>query len=107
MIKQYLYRIETVLQIVFLLLKSSYYNQKFLIINFIVLLCGYHLARSEYHRILIVILVLLTENVRNSKVKDVSFYSISFQKIIMNKKRSRHKNILKLTKRLLDFIRSF
>ena len=106
MIRQYLYRIKTVFQIMSLLLKNNYYNQKFLIINFIILLCGYHFARSERHRMSIVILVLLIENDRYNKVKDVSFHSISFQEIIMNKKRNRYKNILELTERLLDFIRS-
>ena len=89
------------------LLKSNYYNQKFLIINFIILLCEYHLARSECYRTSIVILVLLIKNIRNNKVKGVSFYSISFQRIIVNKKRNRHKHILKLTERLLDFLRLF
>ena len=107
MIKQYFYEIETVFQIMLSLLKSSYYSQKFLIIDFIVLLCEYYFARSKRHRTLIIILVLLIKNARNSKVKDVSFHSISFQKIIMNKKTNRHKNILKLTKCLLDFIRLF
>ena len=107
MIRQYLYQIKIAFQIVSSLFKSNYYDQKFLIINFIILLCEYHLARSEYHRISIVILVLLIENARNSKVKNVSFYSISFQRIIISKKRNRHKNILELTKYLLDFIQSF
>ena len=89
------------------LLKSSYYSQKFLIINFIVLFCEYHLARSKRHWMSIVILVLLTENARNSKVKNISFYLISFWTIIMNKKKSQYKNVFELTKRLLDFIRSF
>ena len=79
----------------------------FLIISFIVLLCEYHLTQSEHHWTLIVILVLFIENARNNKVKNVSFHSITFQKIIMNKKRNRHKNILELTKCLLDFIRLF
>ena len=91
----------------FSLLKSNYYNQRFLIINFIILLYEYHLVRSGRHRTSIIILVLLIENARNSKIKNVNFYSISFQKIIMNKKRNRHKNVLELTKRLLDFIRLF
>ena len=56
---------------------------------------------------LIIILVLLIENAHDSKLKNVSFHSISFQKIIMSKKRNQHKNIFELTKDLLDFIRSF
>ena len=107
MIRQYLYQIKTVFQIMPPLLKSSYYSQKFLIIDFISLLYEYHLARSEHHRISIIILVLLIENARNGKVKDVSFHSIFFQKVIVSKKRDRYKNILELTKCLLDFIRSF
>ena len=107
MIRQYFYWIKTVFQIRSSLLKSSYYNQKFLIINFIILLYEYYLARLKHHRASIIILVLLIKNARNSKVRDISFHSISFQKIIVNKKRNWHKNILELTKYLLGFIRSF
>ena len=87
MIRQYFYRIKTVFQIMCLLLKSSYYNQKLLIINFIILLCEYYFTRSECHRTSIVIFVLLIENARNNKIKDFNFHSISFQEIIMNKKK--------------------
>ena len=107
MIRQYFYRIKIVFQIMSSLLKSSYYNQEFLIINFIILFWKYYLARLKYYRMLIVILVLLIENARNSKVKNINFNSISFQKIIISKKRNRHKIIFELMKRLLDFIRSF
>ena len=107
MIRQYLYWIKIVFQIMTSLLKSNYYNQRLLIINFIILFYEYYLTWSEHHRASVVIFVLLTENVRNSKVRDVSFHSISFQEIIMNKKNNWHKNILELTKCLLGFIRSF
>ena len=83
MIRQYLYRIKVIFQIMFSLFKNSYYSQKFLIINLIVLLCEYHLAQSKRHRMLIVILVLLTENACNNKIKNINFNSISFQEIIM------------------------
>ena len=107
MIRQYLYRIRIVLQITSSLFKNNYYSQKLLIINFILLLCEYHLAQSERHRTSIMIFVLLTENARNSKVKDINYHSISFQEVIMNKKKNRHKNIFELTKCLLDFIQLF
>ena len=71
------------------------------------MLCKYYLARSERHRASIIILILLIENVRNSKVRSVSFHSILFQEVIVNKKKDRYKNIFELTKCLLDFIRSF
>ena len=107
MIRQYLYWIRTALQVISLLLKSSYYSQKLLIINFIILLCEYHFARLERYWASIVILVLLTENVHNSKVRNVSFHSISFQEVIVSKKKDRHKHISELAKCLLGFIRSF
>ena len=89
----------------FSLFKNSYYSQKLLIINFIILFYEYYLARSKRHWMSTVIPVLLTENSRNNKVENVSFYSISFQEVIMSKQRNWHKNILELTKCLLDFIR--
>ena len=87
MIRQYFYRIKIVFQIMFLLLKSSYYNQEFLIINFIIVFYEYHLAQSKRYRTLIVILVLLTENAHNNKIKNINFHSISLKKIIINKKK--------------------
>ena len=71
------------------------------------MLCEYYLARLKSHQMLIVIFILLIENICNNKVKDVNFHSISFQEIIMNKKKNRHKIILELTNCLFDFIRSF
>ena len=75
------------------LFKSNYYNREFLIIDFIILLYEYYFTRSERYRILIVILVLLNENVHNSKVKNISFHSIFFLKIIVSKKKNRYKDI--------------
>ena len=72
----------------FSLFKNNYYNQKLLIINFIILFCEYHFPRLKHHQLLIFILVLLIENICDRKVKDVSFHSNFRKEIIINKKKS-------------------
>ena len=59
-----------------------------MIINFIVLLREYYLARSKRHRSLIFILVLLIENICDRKIEDVNFHLSFLEKIILNKKKS-------------------
>ena len=62
----------------------------------------YHLARSKHYRLSIFIFILLIEDIRDRKVKNINFHSNFFEEIIMNKKKSQHKNVAELTKRLLD-----